>query len=157
MYQVERLPSAIVATVVAVAAAIAITKKHPSGCPLQLSLLYSVAVTAAVVAQAVVRCNCRFYCCSYRSNCHCRIASFRNHVTLKRTRCLGAMDANAAMQTRLASAREILEASVGTAGAAAQSKLQGTTLRKCIRHAMATMTKLQLESKASLWISEVAS
>ena len=39
MYQVERLPAAIVATVVAVAAAIAITKKYPSGCPPQLSLL----------------------------------------------------------------------------------------------------------------------
>ena len=66
------------------------------------------------------------------------------------------MDVNAAMQTRLASAREILEAPVGAAGAAAQSKLQATTLRQCIRHAMATMTKLQLESEASLWISEVA-
>ena len=66
------------------------------------------------------------------------------------------MDVNAAMKTRLASAREILEASVGTAGAAAQSKLQATTLRQCIRHAMATMSKFHAESEAILWISEVA-
>ena len=57
----KRLSVAIVATCVAVTAAIAIAKKYPSGCPLQLSLLYSVAVAAAVIAQAVVRCNCRYY------------------------------------------------------------------------------------------------